>query len=168
MKNLPATLKAIGKEAFAQSKISEITLPAGLLTIEGGAFKKTSLVSVSIPSSVESVGAGAFSTLTLKNVEINLSNTAISYKLSDVLGVACDTVNELKLQGVNFTLFSDTLNGLTALTTIEIGRSVTSIPEGIFDNIATLLTVVYRGTEQEWNNLIGSYILPVGLEVLFS
>ena len=58
---IPSSIKAIGKEAFANSALIVADLPRGLAEIAEGTFAGCQdLVSVSLPSSIRSIGKDAF------------------------------------------------------------------------------------------------------------
>ena len=57
---LPEGLTSIGKYAFRNSDLSEITLPSSLTEISDGAFSYTYLVSIDLPTSVTSIGEKTF------------------------------------------------------------------------------------------------------------
>ncbi|MDO4707680.1 MAG: leucine-rich repeat protein [Porphyromonadaceae bacterium] len=57
---LPATLKRIGRAAFADTNIEEMSLPSALQSIGAFAFAGSKLRRATIPESVERVGTGMF------------------------------------------------------------------------------------------------------------
>lgn len=57
---LPSTLKCIGKYAFAQSSLEEVTVCNGLVRVGIGAFSKTKIKEISFPDTVIEIGAECF------------------------------------------------------------------------------------------------------------
>ena len=57
---LPEGLTYIGKYAFQNSYLSEITLPTSLTEISDGAFSRTYLTAIDLPTSLTSIGEKAF------------------------------------------------------------------------------------------------------------
>ena len=57
---LPEGLTSIGKYAFQNSYLSEITLPTSLTEISDGAFSRTYLTAIDLPTSLTSIGEKAF------------------------------------------------------------------------------------------------------------
>ena len=57
---LPTTLETIGRFAFDETSLTEVSLPDSLITIEQGAFRQSDLTELVVPDSVVSIGASAF------------------------------------------------------------------------------------------------------------
>lgn len=77
--SIPATVKAIGKEAFFRcSKLKSFALPKGISIIESYTFSGcTALTSIYIPSTVKTIDFGAFSSCeNLKTVKYGGSSSA--------------------------------------------------------------------------------------------
>lgn len=124
---LPSTLTEIGSSAFSGcGKLKKLELPDGITEISSYAFNAcSSLKEVVIPGSVQSLGMYAFGNCT------GLEKATI-WKGTGEIG---------------WYVFA----GDTALKTAVIPASVTSISYGAFDGCTTLETVIYGGTEEEWN-----------------
>lgn len=54
------TVVSIGKEAFANSHISTVTIPSTVTSIGDGAFKKSTVAEVILPNSLQRMGKGVF------------------------------------------------------------------------------------------------------------
>lgn len=68
---LPASLREIGSNAFANSGLRAVTLPEGLETIGEDAFAATQLSMITLPDSLNMVAAGAFADIpTLTQVQV--------------------------------------------------------------------------------------------------
>ena len=74
---LPTTLETIGRFAFDETSLTEISLPDSLITIEQGAFRQSDLTELVVPNSVVSIGASAFDNTDLANVRLSDSLTSI-------------------------------------------------------------------------------------------
>jgi hypothetical protein len=61
---------SIGDEAFADNKLTSVTIPGSVISIGDRAFYNNHLASVIIPGSVTSIGAGAFASNHLRRVTI--------------------------------------------------------------------------------------------------
>ncbi|MCL2007978.1 MAG: leucine-rich repeat domain-containing protein, partial [Treponema sp.] len=73
-------VKTIGKDAFRNNNIEELSLPGGLETIGDQAFAKNKIKSLQIPDSVNSIGVEAFSGNDMENLILGLGLTVIGPK----------------------------------------------------------------------------------------
>ena len=74
---LPTTLETIGRFAFDETSLTEVSLPNSLITIEQGAFRRSDLTELVVPDSVVSIGASAFDNTDLAAVRLPESLTSI-------------------------------------------------------------------------------------------
>ena len=74
---LPPTLETIGRFAFDETSLTEVSLPDSLITIEQGAFRQSDLTELVVPNSVVSIGASAFDNTDLATVRLSDSLTSI-------------------------------------------------------------------------------------------
>ena len=74
---LPTTLETIGRFAFDETSLTEVSLPDSLITIEQGAFRQSDLTELVVPDSVVSIGASAFDNTDLAAVRLPESLTSI-------------------------------------------------------------------------------------------
>ena len=74
---LPPTLETIGRFAFDETSLTEVSLPDSLFTIEQGAFRRSDLTELVVPDSVVSIGASAFDNTDLAAVRLPESLTSI-------------------------------------------------------------------------------------------
>ena len=74
---LPTTLETIGRFAFDETSLTEVSLPDSLFTIEQGAFRRSDLTELVVPDSVVSIGASAFDNTDLAAVRLPESLTSI-------------------------------------------------------------------------------------------
>lgn len=122
--------KIINFAAFHEYRsLKSITIPDGVTCIGVGAFSYCdSLTSITIPDSVTSLGKSAFNRCeNLKSVKIGNGVTKI-----------------------NMTVF---LN-CSKLEVVELPGGITNIEESAFCNCSNLRSIIFNGTESEWNAII--------------
>ena len=107
----------LGANTFLDcSKLSKVTLGRNVKEIGESAFVGTKLTSITIPASVTQIGEEAFKEVTtLKTVKIE--------------------------SGKNKTIDNYAFNGCTGLTSIDLGKSVTSIGSYAFDDCTALTSI---------------------------
>ena len=172
---LPSTLKSIGSYAFSYNEnLKSIKLPDGLETIEIGAFQAcNSLTSVTIPASVNSIQFAAFSaspsdklskvySLTQYNVDRNNAN----YKSVDgalyskdgstlVNYPAARTNTKITVPDGTAKLSDWAFRGNANVETIVLPASITDIQMGAFGMCGKLKTILFNGTQEEWDAACG-------------
>ncbi len=176
-KNLPANLDLTGVEtiesnAFANCAIQTVKLGSSLTTLGNGAFSYCDqLTAINIPGSINSFTAATFQYCTaLTNVTFDYSSTALtledgtfSYatnltidrKISGTTPFSTSAVKKVALGShMNSTSAISALNlsQYTSLEELELLEGFTTVPEGVFKNLATVTTL----------------ILPEGLEKIFA
>lgn len=81
--NLPSTIKFIGEEAFANSKILTINFPEGLEAIDTSAFENTyffkNAVDITLPDSLKYIAEQAFAYSNITSVNIGKNTTFADY-----------------------------------------------------------------------------------------
>lgn len=136
-------LKSIGINAFGGSGLKgNLILPSGLISIESGAFATTDIEEVYVPASVTELhGEVFFGCPSLKKA-----------------------VFEEGFSIVDFAYGHDTFRGCKALETVDIPRSITRIPLGMFKDCAALAEIRFGGTKAEWNAIEkgGQWDYPTG------
>ncbi|MBQ3378593.1 MAG: leucine-rich repeat protein [Clostridia bacterium] len=127
--SLPSTLKTIGSGAFSYTAITEIKLPNGISEIGSGAFSECkSLVSASIPASVTQEGLGE-----------NIFRDCTSLKSINV--------------EANITYLKGAINGCTALETVSLPNTLTSLSASDFEKMTNLRRVdVAEGGENYFSD----------------
>lgn len=166
---------AIASHAFADrddyfgyigcAALKEVTFPSSLKAIGDGAFKNCkALETFDIPASVTYIGDYAFHNTAYVNQELN-KKTDNPEEILDVLyiGKHLIQVNEEKL-GESYTVASGTVAinapafaDCEELTTVEIPGSVKRIGVAAFRNCTALTSIVFDGTEEEWNAISKGY-----------
>ncbi|MBR5144785.1 MAG: leucine-rich repeat domain-containing protein, partial [Clostridia bacterium] len=126
---IPDNISSIADNVFSDCEsLTCIVIPNSVTSIGDYAFSGCkSLTSIEIPDSIISIGIGAFSGCkSLTSIEIPDSVTEISSYI-----------------------FED----CTALTSIEIPYDVFLIDDCAFIGCISLESIIYRGTEEEWNEI---------------
>lgn len=116
--NLPYTVVAIGKEAFQNSQLTEISIPNSVTEIKTSAFSGCSLRHIDIPSSVTNIGTWAFQRSGLETIVLPNSITEFT--------------------GGGFSYFSD----CPYLKSAVLPRNLKVIPSRIFEGCSVLSEVV--------------------------
>jgi hypothetical protein len=86
---IPHGIISIGEKAFYMNALSNINIPNSVISIGGGAFWNNRLININIPNSVNTIGAGAFmdniiSTVSLPNLEIIETNVFARNQLTSI------------------------------------------------------------------------------------
>ena len=134
--------KTIGNNAFAYSKITEITLPNSLTAINAGAFSECdSLTSVVIPESVGAISSYVFTGCSnLANVTLPSGATSIgSHSFSN-----CTSLASINIPSSVLTIGDYAFDGCSSLTAINIPEQLTSIGTYTFRNCELLETINYN------------------------
>ena len=136
---IPATVTAIGNNAFLSTGLTAITLPEGLLTIGHHAFSDTHLESLSIPASVNSIGASCFYlTPQLRSIVVDETNTV--YDSRNNCNAIIETASNTLLRGCSTTVIPDDVvaigdsafHSCVNLQAIDFPGSVTKIGQDAF------------------------------------
>ncbi len=149
---IPDSVTTIGGGAFSGcSGLTSIEIPDSVTTIGGSAFSGCSgLTSIEIPDSVTTIGGGAFSGCSgLTSIEIPGSITSWeSSVFSD-----CNNLSKVTFKEGTTRLDVNPVQSMTALETIVIPESVIEIEPNTFAYCSKLRTVIYAGSEAEWNEM---------------
>jgi len=175
---IPNSVTEIGGFAFSQSSLKRIEIPDGVTKIESDTFWKCyELEEVIIPNSVTEFGVNVFASCeNLTSIKLPENITEIS---KSPLG-HCKNLKNVTIP-VNVTKIGDWALGGTAIEDITVPDGVTEIGEYAFSNCKNLktlilpaslenigecsfwtsdddrnveLTIYFKGTEEQWNNLI--------------
>lgn len=151
---LPATVKTLGEGSFAYTSLRRVNLPEGITEIPVGCFGYSQyLDNVVLPSTVKSIGRLAFANCYISEtvdgvtVKSGINNITLNEGLETIGDNAfygCQNLTAIALPSTLKTIGSMTFN-TTALTTINIPESVTSVGEKAFGNSASLAEVTIPG-----------------------
>ena len=163
---IPNSVVFIGQYGFYKcSSLKNVTIPDSVLSIDYRAFGScASLENVVIGAGVTYIEEGAFrSCKSLKNIEVSKDNA--SFTSVDGVLFNKDKTELLKYPtGSSNTTYtvpdSVTTIGYRAfdysasLESIVIGAGVTHIGENAFKNCTALKDVYYKGTQEQWNQVV--------------
>lgn len=163
---IPNSVVYIGQFGFYRcSSLKNVTIPDSVLSIDYRAFGScASLENVVIGAGVTYIEEGAFrSCKSLKNIEVSKDNA--SFTSVDGVLFNKDKTELLKYPtGSSNTTYtvpdSVTTIGYRAfdysasLESIVIGAGVTHIGENAFKNCTALKDVYYKGTQEQWNQVV--------------
>lgn len=166
---LPNSLKVLGRECFADcTMLSDINLPTSLEVIGKLAFSGcTNLDSAiaTLPPSVKEIGTRAFETCAVQSLELfgsgkskdrHSSSCSCSSSCSSSYGLEklgnyaffdCFRLRYIKIHDLPTTLTTTTVIGKYAfadchsLQRVELPRSITTIPEGLFAGCTNLTSI---------------------------
>lgn len=149
---IPDSVTRIGAGAFGGTRLTRVMIPDSVASIGESAFWYTSLTDVKIPDSVTKIGERAFSGCWgLTSLTIPASVAEIGFEAFS----SCENLTNVTIPG-NLTLIGDgAFSRCTNLTSVTIGKGVTSIGNEAFFLCPSLETVIYDGTEAEWNKIQG-------------
>jgi hypothetical protein len=140
---LPENVNTIGRTAFYETALEEITLNEGLETIEPLAFLGTNIKTLNIPKSVKSIGVGFISgcnkiesiTVDENNENYYCSNNClVDRKTNKVLAVVGDAIIPDGITKIEQLAFY----GRNHHITVEIPDSVTKIAKTEFEFLPEL------------------------------
>ena len=188
--NLPEGLTDIGEEAFFYSGIEEVALPATLERIGARAFGATGLTHIELPASVAELGPELFA----GSRSLVSADMSACEELGPVLAYGmfkdCVSLAEVKLPPrlESFHAGYSTFEGYDrlALTELALPDGLYRLGEEHFGSVALerivwpvsltdagslvscpLKEIYYRGTEEQWNEVIGHDAFP-DAEVVFN
>ena len=125
--------------------LTDLVIPEGVTSINKYAFYNCDdIQSLIIPDSVTSIGRYAFSGCT--NI-INVTCPAFAmpyippYDIQTVVITSGNTIED------------DSFYNASKLTSVTIPASVTSIGQDAFDKCTSLTSIMFNGTQEQWNNI---------------
>lgn len=149
--SLPNSLQEISYETFMGCKsLTTIQIPYGISTIGVRAFSDCdSLTTVKIPQNVTSIESYCFQNCnSLKNVFFEDGNMALSIESGYFGSIFLDCPIETIYLGRNLSYSSASpFSQIKGLTTVIVGKNVTSISGGAFDGCTGLKKLVFEDGE---------------------
>ena len=150
---IPNSVTTIGGGAFAGcTSLTSIAIPEGVTTIESNLFRGcTSLTNVIIPNGVTAIGDASFDGCeSLASISIPSTVTAIG---KSAFG-GCESLKSIIIPDSVTTLGVGVFQCCSELKSVIIPESVTTIGEKAFFDCTSLTDIYYKGTEEQWNELI--------------
>lgn len=169
--NFPQTIGTIEKKAFAKSGLTEIILPNGLTVLKDSVFAGCSnLETVNFPAALSEIPAGAFAGTAIKTV--NLPPTVSVIQSGAFKN--CASLTEITLPAEIGQISSETFAGCDALTKVTVSSTLPlPINSDVFSETAyaNAVLLVPEGYEDEyaaatgWQNFVNKYthLLPVNV-----
>lgn len=166
---LPDTIKDIADGTFYNCKLLEhIVLPPNLKRIGSRAFTDCRrLQNITFPDSLETIGDIAFSGCE------SLTSIIFPDKLKEIGGIAfgaCHNLNNVKISRSVEIIRKSAFFDCTNLTSITIPDTVKSIGEYAFLACDNLKTIIFEGTQDQWNSIVGKVekeVKPPHTSVIF-
>ena len=138
---IPNSVTKIGREAFCESGISQITLSESLTTIEAMAFKESGLTQITLPESLTTIEASAFYKTKLETITIPKNVT----KIPTDCFYQCENLTRAMFPNTLTTIDARAFRGCSNLTNIDIPTSLETIGVGAFGDCKNLkLTNQFR------------------------
>lgn len=137
----------IGKYAFSERQITEVTIADGVTDIGAGAFEECeSLKKVTLPDSVTKIGIFAFyKCKSLTEITIPYGVTVLNWGIFS----HCENLKSISIPSTVAYFGSDAFWGCTGIETFEIPNGVTALPDGIFGKCTNLKEVTIPDTVTE-------------------
>ena len=145
--------KFIGPEAFCANKfLTSISVPDGVTFIGELAFAGcSSLVSVSIPDGVAFIGNGAFRECLYLPSSIAIPGGVST--IGDYTFYNCQSFESVTISDGVSAIGDSAFSCCTSMATVSIPSSVVSIGKQAFYSCYALQTILYDGTEVEWDKV---------------
>lgn len=130
--------------------IKKLVLSEGITSIGACAFEFSKIETLDIPSTVTEIDVSAFEYCDKLTTVTGGENVTI---ISPMAFMGCSELTSFqwsdKLQAVRYYAFKS----CKKLTSVELASSVTEIGMQAFEGCEALATVIYHGTEKDWNNI---------------
>lgn len=130
--------------------VKKLVLSEGITSIGACAFEFSKIETLDIPSTVTEIDVCAFEYCDKLTTVTGGENVTI---ISPMAFMGCSELTSFqwsdKLQAVRYYAFKS----CKKLTSVELASSVTEIGMEAFKGCEALATVIYHGTEKDWNNI---------------
>ena len=148
--SLGVAAQAPWQELRKDYAVQKLILSEGITSIGSCAFKNSEIETLDIPSTVTEIDVSAFEYCDKLTTVTGGENVTI---ISPMAFMGCSELTSFqwsdKLQAVRYYAFKS----CKKLTSVELASSVTEIGMEAFKGCEALATVVYHGTEKDWNNI---------------
>ncbi len=170
---IPDTVTEIGDYAFSDvSELTTLKIPNSVTTIGSWVFNNASaLTNVQIPNSVTTIGYGLFANCSsLTSIVLPNSITTITdylfYGCSSLASITipegvtsignavfykCDSLTSLEIPSGVTSIGDLVLCDSAKITSLSLPTSITSIGDAIAYNAESFSSIIYAGTEEQWN-----------------
>ena len=148
---IPASVTAIGNDAFRGVGITSITIPSDVTSIGERAFNNTGITTITIPKAVISIGAGAFNSCK-KLIQITVEGDNATYDSRESCNAIIETATNKLLFGCGGTTIPSSVSVIAQNAffgvskedfTITIPEGMTEIGKGAFNGCTGLTSVTY-------------------------
>ena len=148
---IPDGVTSIGWYTFYQCKnLTSITLPSKLTSIGKYAFESAGLTSIIIPEGVTTIGESAFlQCKSLTSINIPDGVTAIA----DRTFAVCYSLTSIAIPDGVTTIGNHAFYMCSRMRSVTLPSSVAQIEFQAFYNCTDLATVIYCGTQQQWEDI---------------
>lgn len=143
--SLPASLKTIGYDAFAESGLSSIEIPDNVTTMEERAFRHcTSLASVEIGKNLKEIPAYAFARCgALTDIRIPETVAGIGYSAFG----DCTSLTSVEIPDGVASIGAWAFSGCSQLASVRIGKALTAMEEYAFEDCTALTSVQWDAVD---------------------
>lgn len=148
--SLGVAAQAPWQELRKDYAVQKLILSEGITSIGSCAFKNSEIGTLDIPSTVTEIDVSAFEYCDKLTTVTGGENVTI---ISPMAFMGCSELTSFqwsdKLQAVRYYAFKS----CKKLNSVELASSVTEIGMEAFKGCVALATVIYHGTEKDWNNI---------------
>ncbi len=137
------TVNRIGKQAFAYTSLTAITLPDGLTTIDEEAFRGCPFTSIQFPNSMMEIGNGSFRYCT-ELTKVTFSDNIVT--IGSNAFANCGRITSLALPQQLTSIGGYAFNGCSELTEIALYEEIDTIGMNAFEDCQALKDIYCLAT----------------------